>query len=180
LESEQKTAVDEEKIIHAIVALLLRRPGEWLSFRQIASSIRVPGCDDILVGALAEFRFDLFSISDDRRLKLRTGVTESIAKQGISAWHVPPRPEAGHRERVHEASPSPIPVGHCYCSLSENLVLLDLVNNSVPDSALMYSHCWRHICRVRGLFFSQVADETWREICQRRGYLRERENPRGF
>jgi hypothetical protein len=163
-----------------MVKLLLRRPGEWLTFRQAAYSLKMPNCDTDVVGALVEFRPDLFSVNNDTRFKLRSGVAESVANIGVAEWQVPARPEAPQHESSEVVSHSATSLPGCYCNVPETRVLQDLIHNSVPDSAIMYTHCWRHIFRARGLYFNHVTEETWREICQRRGYLRERENPRGF
>ena len=172
--------MDENHILRSIVLLLLKHPGEWFTFRRASSSIGIPGCDADVLAALVEYRQDLFAISDDRRLKLRTGVTEAVAHQGISNWQLPARPERPSPEIFRDGTYPEIPRGGCYCNVGDRAVLRDLVNGAVPDEALVYSCCWKHICRIRGLFFGDVPEETWREICQRRGYLRERENPRGF
>jgi hypothetical protein len=71
-------------------------------------------------------------------------------------------------------------LGGCYCSVPDHDILHDLKAGSVPDKALVYSCCWENICRVRAIFFGQVPDQTWTEICRRRGYILQRENPRGF
>jgi hypothetical protein len=69
---------------------------------------------------------------------------------------------------------------YCYPVVTNNEVLRDIVNQSIPDEALVCTHCWTRICRVRGLNFSSIDGGTWREICAQRGYLFARENPRGF
>lgn len=68
----------------------------------------------------------------------------------------------------------------CYCDNSDVEILNDLKRGSIPDEALVNSCCWRRICQVRGRYFEEVDDETWRDICRERGYLRRRQNPRGF
>lgn len=156
--------------------LLIKHPGEWFTFRRASS---VLGIEADLLAAFVDFRPDLFAVNDDRRFKLRTNISGDIALQGISNWQVPSAPERP-RPTFNEKTYPEIPSGGCYCHVNEYTVLRDLVAGSVPEDALVYSCCWRHICRVRGSNFGMVAEETWREICQRRGYLRERENPRGF
>ena len=68
----------------------------------------------------------------------------------------------------------------CYCEKAENVVLSDIQNGTVPDEALVNKHCWQWICTVRADWLSSVNEETWRELCAKRGYLRARQNPRGF
>ena len=172
--------MDDERIIRRIVEVLQKHPGEWFTFRRLSSFVEIPGCDADIIAAIAEYRPDLFALSNDRRVKLRLAVVESISQRGISNWQVPPRPEPVRPERFHNEPFSEIARGGCYCKVRDAVVLHDLILGAVPDEALVYSCCWRHICRVRGLNFNQVSEEIWREICQRRGYLRERENPRGF
>jgi hypothetical protein len=172
--------MDENHILRSIVLMLRQHPGEWFTFRRASSLIPVAGVDDDVLAAFVEYRPDLFSLSDDRRFKLRTSISEDIAHKGVANWEVPSTPERARPEIFREGVHPEMPSGSCYCDVAEYSVLKDLVVGSVPDAALVYSCCWRHICRVRGLHFGLVADDTWREICQRRGYLRERENPRGF
>lgn len=172
--------MDEKHILRCIVLLLLKHPGEWFTFGRASLSIGNPEYDADGVAALVDYRQDLFAVSDDRRFKLRTSVSEAIAQQGTSNWQVPPRPERPRLEISRDGTQANASRGRCYCSVDGRTVLRDLRSGSVPDEALVYSCCWRHICRVRGLYFGEVSEETWREICQRRGYLRERENPRGF
>lgn len=173
--------MDEDRIIRRMVDILQKHPGEWLTFGRLSWLVAIPECDADIIAAIAEYRHDLFALSDDRRLKLRTGAVEDVARQGISNWRVPPRPEQARAAETFRGAASAEPAqGVCYCESADQDVLRDLVEDSVPDKALVYSCCWRTICRVRGLFFNQVPEETWRELCRRRGYLRERENPRGF
>ncbi len=172
--------MDEDVIVRRMIEVLRAHPGDWLTFRRLSWLCSIPGCDADIIAGIAEYRHDLFSISDDRRLKLRTETLADIAQRGISNWTLPSRPEQVVKHSPDRSSASEGLQGGCYCGSSEKDVLRDLVENSVPDTALVYSCCWRAICRVRGLFFNQVSEETWRELCSRRGYLRGRENPRGF
>ncbi len=68
----------------------------------------------------------------------------------------------------------------CICDLSDKKILLMIQEQTLPSDALVNSHCWSRICQVRGRNFNRVNAETWSEICARRGYLRARQNPRGF
>jgi hypothetical protein len=174
--------VDENHIIGRMVAVLRSRPGEWMTFRYLASLVEIPQCDDQVVGALAEYRPDLFAIAKDRKLKLRVSVSEDIALQGPTKWQVPPPPVkpikgigSSHGHGAFGESDAA-----CYCKLPDQEVLADLKEGSIPDEALVFSCCWKNICRVRGLFFNLVPAETWIEICRKRGYIQHRENPRGF
>jgi hypothetical protein len=69
----------------------------------------------------------------------------------------------------------------CYCNIHSNEEILeDIVDETVPDEALVNNCCWRRICRARGLQTWRVDNEKWRQLCARRGYLFSRQNPRGF
>jgi hypothetical protein len=68
----------------------------------------------------------------------------------------------------------------CLCDWPDEDVLNDVVNESLPDYSLVNSCCWRRICQVRGRNYHAVELETWVNICSRRGYLQQRQNPRGF
>jgi hypothetical protein len=68
----------------------------------------------------------------------------------------------------------------CYCGTPEKRVIQDIRTGSVPADALMEDHCWRTICRVRGGNISQIPPQAWSELCQKRGYLQNRQNPRGY
>ena len=165
-----------------MVKMLRARPGEWLTFAYLSSLIALPDCDTNIVGAMADYRLDLFAVSRDRKLKLCTEVVEDVARQGPTRWRVPQRPEQAQlgSSNRHGGTQSGSPPSGCYCSVSDEEILSALKEGSVPDEALVYSCCWRNICRVRGLFFNLVSAETWVQICQRRGYVQQRENPRDF
>ena len=174
--------MDEDLIVESMVKMLHSRPGEWLTFAYLSSLMAIPDCDANLVGAMADYRPDLFAVSRDRKLKLRTGVVEDVARQGPTSWRVPDRPEQaqlGSFNRHGGTQSGPAPSG-CYCGVSDEEILSALKEGSVPDEALVFSCCWKNICRVRGLFFNLVSAETWTEICRRRGYIQQRQNPRGF
>jgi len=174
--------LDEEHLIRSMVRVLHEHPGEWLTFRKLSRLVAEPSCDADLVGAIADYRDDLFAVSRDRKLKLRPRVTEGIAHRGMENWKVPARPEKEKPQYVgtHGGSTSGITGAKCYCDLSYEEILQGLVEGAIPDEALVYSCCWKTICRVRGLYFNSVDPEIWREICARRGYIQNRENPRGF
>jgi hypothetical protein len=174
--------MDEDRVIGRMIETLLERPNKWLTFAYLSALMAIQDCDENVVGAMADFRPDLFAVSRDRKLKLRSGVAEEIARQGIR-WHVPERPEAlspGNFRQGSVSVPGIALGGACYCSVSYERVLDDLKAGSVPDEALLFSCCWKNICRVRGIFLKQIPDQTWTEICRRRGYIQQRENPRGF
>jgi hypothetical protein len=162
-----------------MVRILRERPGEWLTFTDLSSLVAIPDCDGDIVGAMADFRPDLFAVSRDRKVKLRSGVTEDIARQGISNWPVPERPEPDPYRGIdrHDAAATATTPGGCYCSTPDNDILDDLKAGSVPEDALVSSCCWKNICRVRARFFGQVPDETWIAICRRRAYRLLREHP---
>ena len=144
--------------------------------------VAIPYCDADLVGAIAEYRHDLFAIANDRKLKLRPSVVEQAAHRGMTNWQVPARPE--QRERGNLDNPVVTATGRtsveCYCNSSYQEILSDLKEGALPDDALVLGCCWRTICRVRGLYFNLVDPQVWTEICRRRGYIQQRENPRGF
>lgn len=172
--------MDENAILRCIIQLLLNHPAEWFTFRRAAFPVSHAAADADLIAALVEYRQDLFGISDDRRFKLRPAVAEAIAQNGFVQWQIPSKPEPIRSEGFRSDMHPEIPNGGCYCNVGEYSVLRDFMNGSVPEAALVYSCCWSHICRVRGLHFNDVPEETWREICARRGYLRARQNSRGF
>ncbi len=68
----------------------------------------------------------------------------------------------------------------CYCQTHEDEILDDMIEDCVPDDALVRSCCWKRICQVRGLNYHAIDPETWTELCRRRGYLLVQEGPRGF
>jgi hypothetical protein len=68
----------------------------------------------------------------------------------------------------------------CYCAVSPQVILKDIESASVPDEALVQECCWATICRVRGWHLEAVDSEVWRDLCTKRGYLLQRQNPRGF
>jgi hypothetical protein len=174
--------LDEDALIRTMVGVLREHPAEWLTFKRLSFLIALPSYDADFWAAIAEYRDDLFVINADKRLKLRPAVIEETALQGMTDWRIPARPVQIERERLTGQtgeSNRKSTVG-CYCNLPESEILADLKVGSVPDEALVNGCCWRTICRVRGLNFNAVDPETWREICQRRGYVQQRENPRGF
>ena len=173
---------DEAKLIHAMVRVLREHPAEWLTFKRLSLLISIPDCNADLCAAIAEYRDDLFTINADKRLKLRPLLIEEISLRGISNWRIPARPEPNKRENSNNQTSQSnrrTTLG-CYCNLSESEILSDLKAGSVPEEALVNQCCWRTICRVRGLNFNSIDPETWRETCQKRGYIQQRENPRGF
>ena len=68
----------------------------------------------------------------------------------------------------------------CYCSTREHEILEDIQKEAIPEEALMNKCCWTTICRVRARNMTKVNADNWSKICQKRGYLRYRQNPRGF
>ena len=174
--------MDENRIIERMVKTLRSRPGEWLTFAYLSSLVALPDCNGDLIGAMADFRPDLFAVTKDKKLKLRMKVVEDVAQQGPRNWQVPVPPEKvselNHASRMGTSSRDLR--DRCYCNLPDEEILADLKEDSIPDEALVYSCCWKNICRVRGKSFHLVPHETWTEICRRRGYIQRRENPRGF
>jgi hypothetical protein len=68
----------------------------------------------------------------------------------------------------------------CYCETLEREIFEDIARMSVPEEALVRSCCWSQICRVRQQHEGHIDPEVWRELCTKRGYLQQRQNPRGF
>ncbi len=68
----------------------------------------------------------------------------------------------------------------CYCNQSDAAILDDLRRGIVSDAAMLCARCWSRICSVRGRNSWAVDAEAWRDICRERGYLFQRQNPRGF
>ena len=73
--------MEEELIVKLIVQVLLQRPAEWFTFSRMASAVRLPGVDGDLIGALVDYRGDLFSSSQDRRFKLQSAIVEQIGSR---------------------------------------------------------------------------------------------------
>ena len=67
-----------------------------------------------------------------------------------------------------------------YCRRADSVILDDIINRSIYEEALVRDCAWRRICQVRGRNFNRVDYRVWTWICTERGYLRARENPRGF
>jgi hypothetical protein len=174
--------VHENQIIERMVLSLRSRPGEWLTFSYLSTLVALPGCDADLIGAMADFRPDIFAVAKDRKLKLREQIVADIAKQEPRAWRVPDAPTRAPETHSigHGGSTTGMSEGASYCHLPDEEILADLKEGSIPDEALVYSCCWKNICRVRGLYFNLVPPDVWIEICRRRGYIQQRENPRGF
>ena len=77
----------------------------------------------------------------------------------------------------------------CYCETPQTQVLTDLEHGSIPDEALMNNCCFKWICEVKARCRFGLSDgssdweeeaEAWIELCRKKGYLRQRQNPRGF
>ena len=66
----------------------------------------------------------------------------------------------------------------CYCERSESAILRDLLRGRIPEEGLVNTCCWRRVCRVRAN--NELDPEVWIRICTERGYLLQRQNPRGF
>src|SRR5215472_8410711 len=115
--------MDDDRIIRRMVEMLQKHPGEWLTFRRLSWLVAIPECDADIIAGMAEYRYDLFALSDDRRLKLRTGAIEDVARQGIANWRVPPRPEPVRLETSRGAASSETRPRGCYCELGDHDVL---------------------------------------------------------
>lgn len=60
-----------EQLTALLCQQLRKRPGEWLGYKALCRVIFGNDNDELLVGALADFRRDLFAVHADRRLKLK-------------------------------------------------------------------------------------------------------------
>jgi very-short-patch-repair endonuclease len=158
------------QMIREMIRQFLRQPGEFLTFGQLA--FRIPNSDKDILHSVAENRSDLFVLAkDDRSTKLHLEAVQRILQDGIEAVTAPPM--------VPHAADSPeerIRCGH----FSQEELLADLQRFSLPGEALTRKCCWTEICRLRAFSRPQIDAESWREICVTRGYLLERQNPRGF
>jgi hypothetical protein len=67
-----------------------------------------------------------------------------------------------------------------YCDQDDSEIFTDLENDSIPDDALVNACCWKKICQVRGRNPKAIDVESWTEVSRRRGYVQNRQNPRGF
>ena len=174
------SGLDDEGIIRLMVLVLREHPGEWLTFRTLARLVAVPGVDELVIGAFAEYRDDLFAINHDRRLKLCETAIEQIALQDATTWVVPQRPVRDERRELRNRVACAIggAEGTCYCDVPFPKILSEIIGETVPDEALILSCCWITICRVRGPDMYLVSSDVWSELCRRRVYVRTRENPR--
>jgi hypothetical protein len=159
------------QMLREMIRQFLRQPGEFLTFGQLA--FRIPGSDNDVLHLVAENRPDLFILTrDDRAIKLHTEAVQRILTDGIEAATVEPAPF--HTPAILREDR--IRCGH----FSQEELLADLQRCSLPPEALMRGCCWSEICRIRSLSSPPIDAESWREICVTRGYLRARQNPRGF
>ena len=83
--------MDEELIVRSMVQALRTRPAEWLTFRELSRLIANRELDEYVLGAIAEYRDDIFAITNDRKLKLRESVIEETAHRDVGNWPVPER-----------------------------------------------------------------------------------------
>ena len=174
--------MDEEPIVHAMVRALRTRPAEWLTFRDLSTLIANREMDEEVVGAIAEYRKDIFAITNDRKLKLRESIVEQTAHLDLDNWTVPERRIPDGRRELRDAVARALRVenGCCYCSFSDPEIFDDIFAERVPDGALILSCCWKTICRVRGQELNSVPPDIWEELCRRWAIIRPRENPRDF
>ena len=69
----------------------------------------------------------------------------------------------------------------CYCEEHDLDRIFDaLYGGLIPDDALVKRCCWKKICKARSTDIYKIGDLPWQELCKRRGYLLNRQNPRGF
>jgi hypothetical protein len=144
--------------------------------------VAVPGMDEYALGAIAEYRNDLFAISNDRKLKLRENAIAEIARQETNSWVIPQRPVRDERRELRDRASRAIggARGTCYCDLPIPTILSDIIGETVPDEALILSCCWIKLCKARGPDMYLVPSDVWSELCRRRVYIQRRENPRNL
>jgi hypothetical protein len=159
------------QMIREMVRLFLRRPGEFLTFGQLA--FRIPGSDRDVLHAIAESRPDLFAVAqNDQALKLHTKAVQKILEDGIDRVMAQPEPFRA----IEPVGEGRIRCGH----FNQEELLTDLHRCSLPPEALTRNCCWSEICRIRALTQPPIEADSWRDICVTRGYLLARQNPRGF
>jgi hypothetical protein len=158
-------------MIREMIRQFLKQPGEFLTFGQLV--FRIPGADKDVLHVIAEQRTDLFLITrDDRALRLYTDALQNILQRGLDAAIA----EIGAPHSIRDQKTHNDRCSH----FAEEEILADLIRCSLPADSLTRNCCWKQICRVRALNQPLVDSETWREVCHVRGYLQERQNPRGF
>jgi hypothetical protein len=176
------SGLDEDSLIRSMVFVLRQHPAEWLTFRRLSQLVAIPGRDENILAAIAEYRDDLFAIAHDRKVKLRQSVLEQTANHNVTNWAVPARRVNDERRELEEKVARAISgeQSGCYCSMSGSKILTDIIGECVPDEALILSHCWIRICEVRGPDLTSIPPEVWSELCRRRAVIKRRENPRDF
>jgi hypothetical protein len=174
------SGLDEQALTRSMVLVLRKHPGEWFTFRRLSRLVAVPGMDENAIGGMAEYRNDLFAISNDRKVKLCQSALEEIARQDVADWVVPRRPDRDERRELRGRVARAIQgaEGSCYCNVPPPTILREILGEKVPDEALILSCCWITICRVRGPDMHLVSSDVWSELCRRRVYIQRRENPR--
>jgi hypothetical protein len=173
---------DQDALIRRMVIVLREHPGAWLTFSRLARLVSITGVDGDIVASVAVYRDDLFSTSQDRRVKLRQGVLEQTAHQDLTNWVVPSRRVIDERRELEEKVGRAISgeKSGCYCSMPDSKILTDIIREHVPDEALILAHCWIRICEVRGPDLTSIPPDVWSELCRRRAIIRRRENPNDY
>lgn len=176
------SGLDEDSLIRSMVFVLRRHPAEWLTFRRLSQLVVIPGRDENILAAIAEYRDDLFAIAHDRKVKLRQSVLEQTGNHDVTNWVVPARRVNDERRELEEKIARAISgeKSGCYCSMSDSEILTDIIGEYVPDEALILGHCWIRICEVRGPDLTSIPPEVWSELCRRRAVIKRRENPHDF
>jgi len=159
------------QMIRELIRQFLRQPGEFLTFGQL--TFRIPGSDKDVLHLVAENRPDLFLVTrDDRSIKLHIEAVRRILEEGMDAATTEPAP-------LH--TPATVQEGRIRCGhFAQEELVADLQRFSLPAEALTRNCCWSEICRLRAMARPPIDAESWREICVTRGYLKARQNPRGF
>jgi hypothetical protein len=94
------SGLDDESLIRSMILVLRNHPGEWFTFRRLSRLVALPGMDEYTIGAIAEYRQDLFAISNDRRLKHREQAIAQMAAQDAENWVIPQRPDYDERREL--------------------------------------------------------------------------------
>lgn len=158
------------EMIRQMIQQFLAQPGEWLTFNQLAYRIR--GSEPALLHGIAEAKPDLFVLTRrGNAAKLHIEAVRQIIRgdADLTTLHAIVTPE---EERVDS--------GWLCGHVSDEMILADLRQSSLPSEVLTRNCCWKRICQVRGRNPGIIDSESWRQLCRVRGYLYARQNAAGF
>src|SRR5260370_15403264 len=131
------SGLDDEALTRSMMIVLLQHPGEWVTFRKLSRLVAIPRMDEYALGAIAEYRDDLFAMSNDRKVKLRQSALEEIAHQDVTNWIIPQRPIRDERQELRDRVARAIggAKGTCYCDVPFPTILTEIIGETVPDEA---------------------------------------------